>query len=122
LPSILLDGLARVQVLNFVEEDYIPLVAPASIRRIDVYEALNDCLLSQKYGRIELYATPKELDFGREKGGNRCVAVRPDGGIILQLKDMTGVVMGYVHRTTGEFVSREKIEAIQQANSLVRSK
>jgi hypothetical protein len=121
LPSILLDGLARVQVLNFVEEDYIPLVAPASIRRIDIYEALNDCLLSQKYSRIDMYATPKELDFGRERGGNRCVAVRPDGKIILQLKDMTGVVMGYVHRRTGEFISREKIDEIQRSKTTVRS-
>ncbi|MBN9391606.1 MAG: SDR family oxidoreductase [Chloroflexi bacterium] len=121
LPSILLDGLARVQVLNFVLEDYIPLVAPASIRRIDIYEAVNDCQLSQKYERIDMYATPRELDFGRERGGNRCVAVRPDGKIILQLKDMTGVIMGYVHRHTGEFVTREKIDEMQRTSTASRS-
>ena len=47
--------------------------------------------------------------------------VRPDGKIILQLKDMTGVVMGYVHRLTGEFVSREKIEELQRSKTTLRS-
>jgi Polyketide synthase dehydratase len=110
LPSILLDGLARLAVLGPVGGDFLPLAAPATIRRIDVYEPANDCDLARTYDRIELYATPGDLSLAANGGTNRFVAVRPDGQVILQLKDVTGTVMGYVHRRTGGFVSREVVE------------
>jgi hypothetical protein len=114
LPSILLDGLARVAVLNFVEDAYIPVVAPATVRRIDVYEAANDCLLAQKYKPIELYVTPRDVALEQADTQNRCVAVRPDGKVILQINDMKGIIMGYVHRTTGEFLARSQMEDLRQ--------
>lgn len=112
VPSIMLDGLARVAVLNTVAEDYIPLAAPAAIRRIDIYEAGNDPELAARYAQIDLYATPRE--FALEGAGirNRFVAARPDGGMIMQMKDVTGVVIGYVHRSSGEFMAKEAVESL----------
>jgi hypothetical protein len=118
LPSIMLDGLARIAVLNYVEEDYIPLAAPASIRRIDIYETGNDCELAERYKQIEFYATPREFALEGENGGNRFVAVRPDGHMIMQMKDVTGVIVGYVHRTTGEFMSAEHMKE-RQAGAMI---
>jgi hypothetical protein len=112
LPTIMLDGLARIAVLNYVHEDYIPLAAPASIRRIDFYEAGNDCELSRRYPDIELYSTPREVSFEGRHASNRFVAARPDGRMLMQMKDVVGVVMGYVHRRTGAYVSPEEMEAL----------
>jgi hypothetical protein len=109
VPTILLDGLARAAVLNYVNGEFLPLVAPASIRRIDFYEAGNDCELWRKYGPLDLYSTPRDFSFDGRDGGNRFVAARPDGTMVLQMKDVVGVVVGYIHRQTGEFVSTEKM-------------
>jgi 3-oxoacyl-(acyl-carrier-protein) synthase/NAD(P)-dependent dehydrogenase (short-subunit alcohol dehydrogenase family) len=114
LPSILLDGLARLAVLSLVEGEYIALAAPATIRRIDVYEALNDSDLAARGEPIELYATPGAISFDQDSGRNRFVAVRPDGRIVLQMKDVTGTVIGFVHRATGQFVSRQELVEIGQ--------
>jgi 3-oxoacyl-(acyl-carrier-protein) synthase len=119
LPSILLDGLARVAVLNLEEGEYIPLAAPASIRRIDIYEAANDCELAQQYRPIELYATPREFVLEGAGPANRFVAARPDGKVILQMKDVTGVVIGYVHRTTGQVITKSQLEQIRQQNKVL---
>jgi NAD(P)-dependent dehydrogenase (short-subunit alcohol dehydrogenase family)/3-oxoacyl-(acyl-carrier-protein) synthase len=112
VPSILLDGLARIAVLNHVAGDYIPLAAPASIRRIDIYESGNDCELTQRYEAIELYATPREFALEGAGSRNRFVAARPDGRMVLQMKDVTGIIIGYVHRQTGAFVAKGEVDAI----------
>jgi hypothetical protein len=109
IPSILLDGLARVAVLTLVNDDYIPLAAPASIRRIDVYEAGNDCELAERHAGIRLYATPRDLSLEDRAKGNRFVAARPDGRMIMQMKDVTGVIIGYVHRESGAYLSPEEM-------------
>jgi hypothetical protein len=119
LPSILLDGLARLAVLSFVEGEYIALAAPATIRRIDVYEPVNDSDLAARGEPIELYATPGAISFEQDSGRNRFVAVRPDGRIILQMKDVTGTVIGFVHRETGQFVSRQELIESRQRRALV---
>lgn len=116
VPSILLDGLARIAVLEPVEEEYLPLAAPASIRRIDLYEAVSDCQLAQQYQRVELYATPRHINL-EQASSNRFVAVRPDGKIILQMKDVTGTIVGYVHRNSGEFLSPQQIEELRRAQA-----
>jgi hypothetical protein len=69
--------------------------------------------LAERYKQIEFYATPREFALEGENGGNRFVAVRPDGHMIMQMKDVTGVIVGYVHRTTGEFMSAEQIKERQ---------
>ena len=112
VPSILLDGLARVAVLNPVADDYIPLAAPASIRRIDIYEAGNDCTLAQRHAPIELYVTPREFALEGINPLNRFVACRPDGRMLLQMKDVSGVIIGYVHWTTGAFVPKPVVDAV----------
>jgi hypothetical protein len=112
VPSMLLDGLARIAVLSHEAGDYIPLAAPASIRRIDIYETGNDCSLSRRYDRIELYATPREFALDGANPMNRFVATRPDGRMLLQMKDVAGVIIGYVHRVTGSFASKAEVDAI----------
>jgi NAD(P)-dependent dehydrogenase (short-subunit alcohol dehydrogenase family)/3-oxoacyl-(acyl-carrier-protein) synthase len=112
VPSILLDGLARIAVLNHVAGDYIPLAAPASIRRVDIYESGNDCELTRRYEAIEFYATPREFALEGAGSRNRFVAARPDGRMLLQMKDVTGVIIGYVHRQTGAFVAKGEVDAI----------
>lgn len=118
VPSILLDGLARVAALNYVADDYIPLAAPASIRRIDLYEAGNDCELASRYRPIEFYATPREFALEGEGTRNRFVATRPDGRMVMQMKDVTGVIIGYVHRSTGAFVAKSEVDGLLAARSL----
>ena len=110
VPSVLLDGLARVAVLEFVDGRYIPLAAPSSVRRIDFYEPGNDIALAQRYEPIELYVTPKQMTLEDPSAPNRFVAVRPDGRMILQMKGVIGIVLGYVHHETGEYVSRDEAE------------
>jgi NAD(P)-dependent dehydrogenase (short-subunit alcohol dehydrogenase family)/3-oxoacyl-(acyl-carrier-protein) synthase len=109
-PSVMLDGLARVAVLEFVDGRYIPLAAPQSIRRIDLYEAGNDIELAQRYDKIDLYVTPKQMTLEDPSAPNRFVAVRPDGRMILQMKGVVGIILGYVHHETGEYVAREEVE------------
>ncbi|WP_193098113.1 SDR family oxidoreductase [Burkholderia sp. Z1] len=112
VPSILLDGLARVAALDHVAGDYIPLAAPMSIGRIDLYEAGNDCELSSRHASIALRVTPRAFALeGPASSGNRFVAVRPDGRILMQMRDVTGIVIGYVHRVTGAFAARGEIDA-----------
>ncbi len=110
VPSVMLDGLARVAVLEFVEQQYIPLAAPSSIRRIDFYEPGNDIELAQRHDSIDLYVTPKTMTLEDPNAPNRFVAVRPDGRMILQMKGVVGIILGYVHHETGEYVAREKLE------------
>ncbi|KVT83219.1 beta keto-acyl synthase [Burkholderia territorii] len=111
VPSILLDGLARVAALDHVAGDYIPLAAPMSIGRIDIYEAGNDCELSSRHASIALRVTPRAFALeGPASSGNRFVAVRPDGRILMQMRDVTGIVIGYVHRATGAFAARGEID------------
>lgn len=112
MPALLLDGLARVSVLNHVAEHYVPLAAPAAIRRIDLYEPGNDIALAARHPRLDLYATPLSFTLDEQRSENRFVAARPDGAIVLQMKDVSGVVIGYVHRVTGEFVARQQVEAL----------
>ncbi|MBP0590867.1 SDR family oxidoreductase [Paraburkholderia sp. LEh10] len=118
VPSIMLDGLARVAVLNYVADDYIPLAAPMTIRRIDIYEDGNDCQLASRYDRIDLYATPREFSLEGVGSRNRFVAVRPDGRMLMQMKDVSGVIVGYVHRDSGAYVSKADVDALVAARAM----
>ena len=116
-PSVLLDGLARVAVLEFVDGLYIPLAAPSSIRRIDLYEPGNDIELAQRHDAIELYVTPKQMTLEDPSAPNRFVAVRPDGRMVLQMKGVVGIILGYVHHETGAYVAREEAERASTADA-----
>ncbi|MEU4402995.1 SDR family oxidoreductase [Streptosporangium sp. NPDC023963] len=103
MPSLLLDGMARMGVLNLIGGHLVPVAAPLSIRRIDLYQEANDLSLAGS-GPIELYATP--AGFALETDGpveNRFVAARPDGRVVAQIKDITATVLGYLSVDTGEF-------------------
>ncbi|MGY6026524.1 SDR family NAD(P)-dependent oxidoreductase [Streptomyces spinosirectus] len=112
VPSVLLDGLARVCVLDRAElpglgGDWTPLAVPRTIRRIDLYGGHTDASLAAAGTRVELYSLPARLDL--ESGAaNRAVAVSAAGDVVLQIKDMTGVVLGHVHQTTGAYRERPR--------------
>ncbi|MFJ7073648.1 SDR family NAD(P)-dependent oxidoreductase [Streptomyces sp. NPDC098781] len=112
VPSVLLDGLARVCVLDRAElpghgGDWTPLAVPRTIRRIDLYGGHSDASLAAAGTRVELYSLPARLDL--ESGAaNRAVAVTAAGDVVLQIKDMTGVVLGHVHQTTGAYRERPR--------------
>ncbi|MEU0110580.1 SDR family oxidoreductase [Streptomyces sp. NPDC006251] len=102
-PSILLDGLARTGVLNLVDGHLVPIAAPLSIRRIDLYERGNDKELVERYGSLELFCTPVEFNMPGDTPDNRFVAATSDGRVIAQMKDLRGTVIGYVDHRTGRF-------------------
>ncbi|MEU5390365.1 SDR family oxidoreductase [Streptomyces tibetensis] len=104
VPCVLLDGLARVGVLDLVDDRLIPVAAPLSIRRVDLYEEANDLTLSSGRDRIDLYATPPGFGLADDRADNRFVAARPDGRMVLQMKDLRAALIGYVDARTGEAV------------------
>ncbi|MFF4800995.1 SDR family oxidoreductase [Streptomyces sp. NPDC001351] len=104
VPCVLLDGLARVGVLDLVDGRLVPVAAPLSIRRIDLYEETNDHTLSTGPGPIDLYATPRGFGLSADRVDNRFVAARPDGRMVLQMKDLRAALIGYVDARTGEAV------------------
>ncbi|GAA2259162.1 hypothetical protein GCM10010145_33520 [Streptomyces ruber] len=115
VPSVLLDGLARVCVLDRLElpghgGDWTPLAVPRTIRRIDLYGGHTDASLAAAGTRVELYSLPSRLDL-ESTDGNRAVAVTAGGDVVLQIKDMTGVVLGHVNQTTGAYRERDRAAA-----------
>ncbi|WP_093800386.1 SDR family oxidoreductase [Streptomyces sp. Wb2n-11] len=105
VPCVLLDGLARVGVLDLVDGHLVPVAAPLSIRRIDLYEETSDLSLAGAADRIDLYATPPGFDLAAVPVDNRFVAARPDGRMLLQMKDMRATLIGYVDARTGDAVA-----------------
>ncbi|MET7615506.1 SDR family NAD(P)-dependent oxidoreductase [Streptomyces sp. NPDC005408] len=107
VPSVLLDGLARVSVLDRSDGDWTPLAVPRTIRRIDLYGGHTDATLAAAGTPVELYSLPSRLDLESEED-NRALAVTADGDVVLQIKDMTGVVLGHVNQSTGEYRERRR--------------
>ncbi|MEU4895946.1 SDR family NAD(P)-dependent oxidoreductase [Streptomyces sp. NPDC044780] len=104
VPVILLDGLARVGVLDLVDGHLVPVAAPLSIRRIDLYEEISDHDLAVSQAAVDLFVTPPGFDLTADAISNRFVAVRPDGRMLLQMKDMRATLIGYIDAETGEAV------------------
>jgi hypothetical protein len=104
VPVLLLDGLLRLMGLELVNDRYIPVAAPLSIRRVDLYAAVNDATLSSRREDIALHATPRGLPGGHgvdPAGTRRGVASLPDGRVLLQLKDVTAAGAGFFDVRTG---------------------
>ncbi|WP_344014795.1 SDR family NAD(P)-dependent oxidoreductase, partial [Streptomyces thermospinosisporus] len=100
MPAVLLDALARTGVLDPVD-GLVPIAAPLSIRRIDLYQNANDLDLVQTHGALDLYVT--QPGFSSEPpAGNRFVAVAPGGHVVAQMKDVDATVIGYLAPDTGE--------------------
>jgi len=110
IPSLMLDGLARVAVIDLVAGRYIPVAAPRSIRRIDLYESGGDAVLGTRHGDLQLGVTPAGLDLESIGAANRFVAATMDGRIVCQMHDLTGVVLGYVDAETGAPADRAAVE------------
>ncbi|TVL93053.1 SDR family oxidoreductase [Streptomyces sp. SAJ15] len=104
VPAILLDGLARVGVLDLVDGRLVPVAAPLSIRRIDLYEETSDHALATGGDVIDLYVTPPGFDLAADQVSNRFVAAREDGRMLLQMKDLQATLIGYVDAETGAAV------------------
>ena len=45
----------------------------------------------------------------------RYVAVAPNGQMLLQMKGISGTIIGYLHRHTGEFVTPQTLARMQHA-------
>ncbi|MER6615800.1 SDR family oxidoreductase [Streptomyces xantholiticus] len=99
MPTVLLDAMARTGVLDPVD-GLVPVAAPLSIRRIDLYEGANDAELLARHGSLELYVTNPGFS-GERQGGNRFVAVAPDGRVVAQMKDLDAIVIGQLDPATG---------------------
>ncbi|ARQ70785.1 SDR family oxidoreductase [Streptomyces marincola] len=103
VPAILMDGLARTGVLHLEEGPEgprMPVAAPLSIRRIDLYEDTSDHALARAGDPVELYVTPPGFDAG-DGGGSRFAAVRADGRLLLQMKDLRATLIGHVDAGSG---------------------
>jgi hypothetical protein len=112
VPSVLLDGLARVAVLDLVDGRWTPVAIPRTIRRIETYGPDNDAAL---LGRdVELYSVPERLDLEETAADNRCVAVTASGEIVLEIEGTTGQILGYVDQETGAFLDRDEFARRQR--------
>ncbi|MET7291273.1 SDR family oxidoreductase [Streptomyces griseoloalbus] len=103
VPVVLLDALARTGVLD-PSGGLVPVAAPLSIRRIDLYQRTNDLDLIATHGHLDLYVThPGFSDRGADgRPENRFVAVTPGGHVVAQLKGVDATVIGQLETTTGE--------------------
>lgn len=114
VPSVLLDGLVRVAVLDLVEDRWTPVAIPRTVRRIDLYHPHTDATLAASGLPVELYVTPADLDLEDTEPDNRAIAVAADGEVLLQVKDIVGAIVGYVDQHTGRFVDRKNFDAGQR--------
>ncbi|UED86501.1 SDR family oxidoreductase [Streptomyces profundus] len=110
VPSLMLDGMARLAVLELVAEHYVPVAAPSGIRRIDLYVPDNDVELGQRGVEIELSATPRGLLLEGSGLASRFTATLPDGTMLLQMQDVSGFALGYIDSLTGLPVDRATVE------------
>ncbi|MFE2849539.1 SDR family oxidoreductase [Streptomyces lavendulae] len=99
MPAVLLDAMARTGVLDPVD-GLVPVAAPLSIRRIDLYQSANDLELARLHGSLDLYVTNPGFS-GERREGNRFVAVGPDGRVVAQMKDLDATVIGHLDPVTG---------------------
>ncbi|MBA0050974.1 SDR family oxidoreductase [Streptomyces sp. AJS327] len=103
MPVVLLDALARTGVLE-PDGGSLPVAAPLSIRRVDLYQQANDLELLAAHGGLELYVTHPgfpEREAG-QRPENRFVAVAPDGRVVAQLKGVDATVIGRFDTATGQ--------------------
>ncbi|MCT9010814.1 SDR family oxidoreductase [Streptomyces rhizosphaerihabitans] len=100
-PVILLDGMARTGVLHLEHGRLVPVAAPLSIRRVDLYEEANDIELTRRYGRLHLYVTPTGFDMTRDGPDNRFVAVTPEGRVVAQMQGVSATLVGRLDAVSG---------------------
>lgn len=111
VPTLLLDGLARLAVLHRVGGRFVPVAAPTAIARIDLYGPENDADLSRSERPLTLAASPSGLVLGTEPGTDRFTAAWPDGSLVVQMRGLEGVVLGHVDARTGERADPAEVAA-----------
>jgi NAD(P)-dependent dehydrogenase (short-subunit alcohol dehydrogenase family) len=105
IPVLLLDGLARTSALAMTRGDYLPLIALSSISRIDLYDRRNDGALAHAFQRIRLVCRLEPDD--PQLMSYQCAAVADDGHVLLQMRSLSGTLLGYLHALTGRFVTAD---------------
>ncbi|MEU6201625.1 SDR family oxidoreductase [Streptomyces sp. NPDC047061] len=106
-PAVSLDALAQVAALGRADARWIPLAAPRSIRRIDLYGGHTDVSLAGAREPVRLYAVPAPHE-ARDAATQRCAAAFPDGRILFQIKDMAATVVGYVDPRDGRVLTEHR--------------
>lgn len=109
VPALLLDGMARLAVLELVQGRYIPTAAPTGIRRIDLYSPDNDVDLAAAPGTIELTVAPRGVHLDGKTRSSRFYAVRPDGRAVLRMLDVSGFPLSYFDTETGRHVDLDAV-------------
>jgi len=110
VPTLMLDGMARLAVLELVGGRYIPTAAPTGIRRIDLYCADNDVDLAGGPGPIELTVAPRGVLLDGKTLNSRFYAIRPDGRAVLRMLDVSGFPLSYFDTETGRHVDLAAVD------------
>lgn len=98
VPVVSLDALAQVSALGSPDAPRIPLAAPRTLRRIDLYGAHTDASLARGGDAVRLYSV-------QDTRSNRAVAAFSDGPILFQIKDLSAVTVGHVDPRDGRFTA-----------------
>ncbi len=108
MPVITLDGLARTGVLSD-DPALLPIAAPLSIGRIDVYAPTSDVALSGM--DAQLYAVVDHAADGTAADTvNHFAAVGSDGRVITQFRRMRWTVLGYLQPETGAYLTQRDLD------------
>lgn len=116
MPSLVLDGMARLGVLEVVGGRLMPVAALTGIARIDLYQDAGDAALAARYpGGIELYATtaPDEVSAAE---GSVFTAVA-DGRVLVRMTGVGAKRLGYVDIISGDFVEADTEELVPRVVS-----
>ncbi|MCO8308815.1 SDR family oxidoreductase [Streptomyces sp. RKCA744] len=98
-PTLLLDAMARTGVLD-PADGLVPVAAPLSIRRIDLYQRANDVQLAAEYGALDLYVDNPGFS-GSHETENHFVAVAPDGRVLASMTGLDAKVIGRLDPADG---------------------
>lgn len=115
VPVLALDGLLRTGVLDIVDDSLVPVCAPLTIGRLEIFEALNDCDLGERGG--ELYAERTHGLSEDAAPGTRFVLTDRGGQVVLQVLDLTWIRLGFIDTTTGRFVEGRATAVATGANA-----
>jgi 3-oxoacyl-(acyl-carrier-protein) synthase/NADP-dependent 3-hydroxy acid dehydrogenase YdfG len=102
VPSLLIDGMARIATLELVDEHLLPLAVPLAVRRIDLHRRCNDAGLRAEGHTVEIRSGPTEV-VSRGVAGN-VIATDSHGRALVTMSGITTALRGYLDLGSGEFV------------------
>lgn len=101
IPGLLLDGTLRSAALQPANDGSLPVLAPLSFHRIDLFGAGNDVDLSRRYGSMNVRF---RIDGPIEEGpGGLFEVTSPEGALLIRIDNARGYVMGRVAPTALPF-------------------